>query len=831
MTEKYARFIRSILVLAGVILLELALVLLFRENSRLEDGDTQLQPAEVGHRVLFISSYDPLYFTAADQRAGLGQGLYPAGIDFDAVYMDSKNYATEADTEGFRELLRARLSDSTRHYEAVITGDDAALRFAMASKDELFPELPVVFFGINDISLAEEAAARPDMTGLYESDFLAETMNLACELFPHASAFVALHDDSGAGLQDRDGFFAYAEKMPSSTFLAIDVQQMTHTQLIAALEEIPTDAVLLFMTCYTNRDGRVYSLREMTNLVMGHTNGVQIFRNYIGGEGEGVLGGVALDFKEHCRIAGSLVEKILDGEPVSGMQLIRQTPARCLFDYNLLNKNEILTSRLPADTVYINKPENFFRRYRSLFLPTVLIVAAMLLFFLSAETASRAVQRSAEELRRSRDDLERSEEIMRHRAEYDDFLDIMNRRTITERMKNDFTADSFYSVVMADLDNFQSINEDYGHSTADGVLKYLTELLRKLCDKNNWMIGRYGGDEYLFVMPDTWLTVDHPSVQMLLTLFRMPVPAGDTEARLSASLGISVSDGKLTPEQHIFNAEIAMYEAKARGRDRAVIFGDEMRDKVHEENRIKAALTDAFENDGFYMLYQPQIDARTKEVSGYEALVRMREKGIYPGQFIPVAEQNGWIWRIGRITTRLVIEQLAKWRDEGHALHPVSINYSSNQMGDTGYVDYIESLLKQYEIPAEYLEIEITEGIFLDRTAQANHLFERFQELGIRLLMDDFGTGYSSLGYLTYIPVDIIKLDKSLVDAYLVDGRDSFVRDVILLVHDLGKRIIIEGVEEEWQFARLCEFEADTIQGYYFSKPVPPDEAITFSVK
>ena len=128
-------------------------------------------------------------------------------------------------------------------------------------------------------------------------------------------------------------------------------------------------------------------------------------------------------------------------------------------------------------------------------------------------------------------------------------------------------------------------------------------------------------------------------------------------------------------------------------------------------------------------------------------------------------------------------------------------------------------------------EIEITEGIFLDRTAQAESLFHRFKELDIRLLMDDFGTGYSSLGYLTYIPVDVIKLDKSLVDSYLVDGKDMFIRDVIQLVHDLDKEMIIEGVEEKWQYERLKEFNADTIQGYYFSKPIPPEEAIVFEVK
>jgi EAL domain-containing protein (putative c-di-GMP-specific phosphodiesterase class I) len=209
----------------------------------------------------------------------------------------------------------------------------------------------------------------------------------------------------------------------------------------------------------------------------------------------------------------------------------------------------------------------------------------------------------------------------------------------------------------------------------------------------------------------------------------------------------------------------------------------------------------------------------------------MKEPGLYPGQFIPVIEKNGWIWKIGRITTELVIKQLAEWRDAGHELHPVSVNYSSAQLSDEGYTEFIEKLLDKYDIPAKYLEIEITEGLFLDNDDRAADLFALFAEMGIRLLMDDFGTGYSSLGYLTYIPVDVIKLDKSLVDTYLVDGKDAFINDVIRLVHDLDKEMIIEGVEEQWQYDKLREFGADTIQGYFFSKPLPADEAIVFSVK
>ena len=196
-----------------------------------------------------------------------------------------------------------------------------------------------------------------------------------------------------------------------------------------------------------------------------------------------------------------------------------------------------------------------------------------------------------------------------------------------------------------------------------------------------------------------------------------------------------------------------------------------------------------------------------------------------------MAERSGWIWRIGRITTELAIKQLSEWKNGGKTLHPVSINFSSNQLNDHGYVDFLASLLEKYGVPAELVEIEITEGMFLEKSALADGLFKRFKELGIRILMDDFGTGYSSLGYLTYIPVDVIKLDKSLVDAYLVDGKDSFIKNIITLMHDLGKEMIIEGVEEKWQFERLREFGADTIQGYYFSKPIPAADAVDFRVK
>ena len=193
-----------------------------------------------------------------------------------------------------------------------------------------------------------------------------------------------------------------------------------------------------------------------------------------------------------------------------------------------------------------------------------------------------------------------------------------------------------------------------------------------------------------------------------------------------------------------------------------------------------------------------------------------------------LTEKNGWIWRLGRITTELTIRQLALWRGLGYQLQPVSINYSSRQVSDSEYISFLEDLLRRYNIPSSLLEIEITESVFLDRTTHAEILLDRFRKAGIRLVMDDFGTGFSALGYLTYIPVETIKLDRSLVNNYLVEDNDSIIRDVINLSHDLGKSMVVEGVETGWQYERLKEFGADTIQGYYFSKPLAPQDAIAW---
>lgn len=428
-------------------------------------------------------------------------------------------------------------------------------------------------------------------------------------------------------------------------------------------------------------------------------------------------------------------------------------------------------------------------------------------------------------------EVEDEKERLLYQATHDDLLEIWNRKSAVSLLTDIMSETTEFSVVIADISGFKTINATYGHATSDKFLKLLAERLRSTVEPHGVQIVRHGGDVFLFLIPDRIVYPDSRIVKIIQDAFTEPMHIGHNNLTMNVSIGISHSDGIADVEENIFNAEAAVNEAKLGEKNEIFLYSEDLKSKVREEKEIVEKIKNSIENNEFYILYQPQIDSTTEEISGFEALVRMKDPDIGPGRFIPIAEKNGWIWRIGRITTELVIKQIAAWKKEGLPLHPVSVNFSSNQLSDSGYIDFLEKTLKDYDVPASLIEMEITESVFLDKTAHANALFDRFRSLGIKLLMDDFGTGYSSLGYLTYIPVDIIKLDKSLVDNYLVEGKDSFIDNVIRLVHDLGKKMIVEGVEYKRQYERLKDFGADAIQGFYFSKPIPPEEAIIFRVE
>lgn len=255
-----------------------------------------------------------------------------------------------------------------------------------------------------------------------------------------------------------------------------------------------------------------------------------------------------------------------------------------------------------------------------------------------------------------------------------------------------------------------------------------------------------------------------------------------------------------------------------------------MRREMEDEVNVKLKVRDAMNNDGFYMVYQPKVSVDTLEVIGYEALVRMKDSNISPAVFIPIALENGWLREIGRITAEKTIAELGSWQTKGFDVKPVSINFSSVQVLDDGYFDFLMDTLRKYDVSPDLIQIEITEQVMMEFTERALNLMGRFNEAGIKLLLDDFGTGYSSLSYMNTLPLDTIKLDKSFADNILIDEKNSkMVKDIVLMGHDQGMSIIAEGVETAEQFVRMKDADVDSIQGYFFSRPLMPDDAVRFA--
>jgi len=439
---------------------------------------------------------------------------------------------------------------------------------------------------------------------------------------------------------------------------------------------------------------------------------------------------------------------------------------------------------------------------------------------------------------------------------HDSLTELPNRESFIEKLSEMLNSNECnlgakkkdFTLMLIDIDGFRNINDFNSHETGDFVLKTVASRLSSLfSEKERYFVSRHSVDKFMLLFTDIF-EKDDPTIlfyirQALSTPIKLAVNENEKKTIqqksiiLRTSIGIvdsrNVGDVK-TAGEYLSAADIAMNESKKLGKNKYVFFTPEMRKKIQENAKTALVIESACHHDGFTVAYQPQIDVKDGSIYGFEALVRMSYAKMGPGQFIPVAEEGGHIAKIGRIVTEKVVKQIAIWKKQGIPLHKISINYSFGQLEDKEYVFYLRNLLKAYEIPTSLIGIEITESLFMGNKEQAMEIFKQFSEMGIKIALDDFGTGYSSLSYLTYLPLEIVKIDKTLVDTYLKEDEDdsqkskNFIYNIINLVHSLGMKLTIEGVEHEWQFNKLKSYGCDYIQGYFFSKPLIADEIENF---
>jgi diguanylate cyclase (GGDEF)-like protein/PAS domain S-box-containing protein len=418
------------------------------------------------------------------------------------------------------------------------------------------------------------------------------------------------------------------------------------------------------------------------------------------------------------------------------------------------------------------------------------------------------------------------------------FLDRLSRLIACRRRH----PNTLFAVLFVDLDGFKLVNDSLGHAVGDKLLVGVANRLEgslRLTDTvtrldESFTIARLGGDEFAIILNDLNDSSDAMSVaERLLQELNQPFHIDDKELFSSMSMGIALSTlGHQQPEDYLRDADTAMYRAKALGKGRYEVFDANMRDLITQRLEIENDLRRALERNELRNFYQPIISLECGTIVAFEALLRWQHptRGlIEPVEFIPVAEETGMIRELGWWALVEACRQIAVWRtlDASFANLSISVNLSVKQFVDPNFGAKLEVLLRECNLPAGTLKLELTESSIMSDSAAALALLSQFKSLGVRLAIDDFGTGYSSLSYLHRFPLDTLKIDRSFTDAIRNGGKEEsmIARTIMPLAQHLGLDVVAEGVETIEQATLLKELHCKYAQGFLFSKPVTAEDA------
>nr|WP_234003587.1 EAL domain-containing protein [Pseudoalteromonas sp. T1lg21] len=409
-----------------------------------------------------------------------------------------------------------------------------------------------------------------------------------------------------------------------------------------------------------------------------------------------------------------------------------------------------------------------------------------------------------------------------------------NRNLFFTNLKKLAKQDNHHALLVFDLDNFKKINDSLGHQLGDSLLSKLAMRLNKLTREKD-VFYRLGGDEFALVMSGTNdIHTITRMAKLFLAAIATPFNMAGHELVITSSVGIVLfpEDGN-TPELLLKNADTAMYHAKKKGNS-YLFFNDTMNREAVKRLQIENLMRYGLKEDHFEVYYQPKMNIRTGKLDGMEALVRFitPKKGVIsPGVFIPIAEETGQIIEIGEVVLNKACRDVKAWIDQGLFSGRVAVNLSAKQFSLPDLTTRIDVILQKNELPSYFLELEITEGTVMDDPNEAIAVMRSLSARGIHLAMDDFGTGYSSLAYLKQFPLNTLKVDKAFIDDMQSERGRNMVDSIVTIAHNLDLHVVAEGVEQADQVVMLEQLKCQTVQGYYYSKPLSQPEFTAFLQK
>jgi diguanylate cyclase (GGDEF)-like protein len=396
-----------------------------------------------------------------------------------------------------------------------------------------------------------------------------------------------------------------------------------------------------------------------------------------------------------------------------------------------------------------------------------------------------------------------------------------------------------FAILFIDLDRFKIINDTMGHDAGDQLLQEMArrfkqslravDVIGRLEEKNE-IVGRLGGDEFIILIEEVTESSQPTTVaQKVLNAAIKPMVIMGEECRVTASIGISMYPKDGEDEQTLMkNADMAMYFAKEEGKNNFQFYSERTQTQAFEHFSIETNLRGALERNELYLDYQAKLDFKTGMITGVEALLRWQNRYlglVTPTQFIPVAEETGMIISIGRWVTKTACAQNVAWQRQGLPPVRISVNLSLRQLMDEHLIEDIKSALNDSGMDPDFLELEITESMVMHNPERMIMVLTKIKEMGVRLALDDFGTGYSSLAQIKHFPIDTLKVDRSFIRNLPRDSEDRAITEAIInMGKTLSLTVVAEGVETIAQDRFLREHVCDEMQGFYFSKPIAPDQ-------
>jgi diguanylate cyclase (GGDEF)-like protein len=403
---------------------------------------------------------------------------------------------------------------------------------------------------------------------------------------------------------------------------------------------------------------------------------------------------------------------------------------------------------------------------------------------------------------------------------------LMFKQHLKESLLNDDADETALYVLFIDLDRFKDINDSLGHNVGDQLLRAVAERLAQGVPEAD-MIARLGGDEFIVLVKhhrDGTANV-FTTIENIQALLACPLSVSGMQLQVSASIGVSSFPADGDDAQTLLkNADIAMYDAKQRGKNTFQIYMDQMSMSLQRRVEMESCLRHAVENHEFTLFYQPRVDLRTNHCTGVEALIRWNSPTfghVMPADFIPLAEETGDIVQIGAWVLREACREAAEWHTSGLGDIHVAVNLSARQLADSRLQETILEALNDARLPGHLLELELTESVVMRNPESAVRLLAAIKKTGVRLSIDDFGTGYSSLAYLNRFPIDTVKIDRSFIRHLPESHSDAQITSaVIALGHSLGLTVVAEGAEMQAQIDFLRKEGCDEVQGYFYSRPI-----------